>query len=139
MSEGFLRRSRVAAVTRERYSLAYTAVVAFNRGRVPSITDMKTWDSLVVRYIEHLFLLGEHIFVAWYALYSVIFHLELPRRAATTLPKAMETLRGFAKSSPEVGRDPPPIEVVWLLVDALLRSFGAAAGRLPTSWPPPSP
>ena len=121
MSEGFLRRARVAVVTRERYSLAYAAVVAFNRNRAPPLTDTKTWDSLVVRYIEHLFLLGEHIFAARYALYGVIFYLELPRRAATTLPKAKETLRGFAKSSPEVSRDPPPIEVVWLLVDALLR------------------
>ena len=66
-----MRRSRVAAVTRERYSLAYAAVVAFNRGRTPSFADMKTWDS----HIEHLFLLGEHIFAARYALYGVIFHL----------------------------------------------------------------
>ena len=111
----------MAAVTRERYRSAYSAVIAFNRSRTPAFTDMKTWDSLLVRYIEHLFLLGEHIFAARYALYGVIFHLELPRRAATTLPRAKETLRGFAKSSPEVSRDPPPIEVVWLLVDALLR------------------
>ena len=125
-AEGFLRRSIVSPITQQRYLTACAAVVAFSGGPKPRCDDLKAWDQILVRFIEHTFLLGEAVSVARYALYGVIYSLDLARRSAATLPLAKATVRAFTKRAPESSRDPPPIEWCWLLLDCLIA--GAASG-----------
>ena len=93
----------------------------FAGGSEPARHDRAAWDQLLCNYIEALFLAGEHVNAARYALYGVVFCLDFPRRSAEVMPLAKQTLRGFAKRAPERSRDPPCMEMLWLLVDFLLR------------------
>ena len=53
--------------------------------------------------------------------YGCGFVLDWPRRAATCMPLAKATLKGFTKSSPEHSREPPAYETWWLVIGWFLR------------------
>lgn len=51
---------------------------------------------------------------------GVIFAEDFARRSASTLPLSKASLKAFAKRSPDVLRDPPADDVVWLTIADLL-------------------
>ena len=108
----------MSALTRGRYRKAFESVVAFLR-RTPR--DAAEWDAGLTDFIETLFYRGDHISVARYALYGCAFVLDWARRSPQCMPLAKASLKGFAKVSPQTSRDPPCLEMCWLLTKWLLR------------------
>jgi hypothetical protein len=87
-------------------------------------------DRRLAQYMEVLFLSGEPAAVARYALYGVAFSLEVVMRDASVFALAKKTLKGFTRKAPEASRDPPPIELMWLLAAFLLRLLPGELGGL---------
>jgi len=130
---GFLGRATVTDVTRQRYEDAAAGFAAFAEQRLPDLS-LKELDAKMTAYMEQLFLSGEAAVVARYAFHGVCFALQLNTRDQQVMPKSRRALKGYSKKAPEHARDPPPLELVFLLVDYLLmvvRGFlGAVAAAL---------
>lgn len=90
--------------------------------------SMSALDQLMVRYMEYLFRSGEMVTEARYVLFGVVFELDLVAWSAETLPLAKRTLKGFARRAPEPSRDPPPLDLIWLLAHHFFHNVGGAVG-----------
>ena len=127
--EGFLRRATVSPITVQRYTASANMVVGFLGQPLRALT-LKDLDRRLSEYIENLYLGGESVSVARYALYGVAFQLDVPMRDASAFALSKKSLKGFGRKAPENSRDPPPVEVVWLLAEFMLRLLpGPLGGR----------
>ena len=117
---GFLRRATVKPITRERYATAHAEVVAFaRRSSLPVLTDSE-FDVALNAYLENLFLRGEAVSTARYAIYGSAFVRDMASRSPTTFPLGKKALAGFAKLCPEHSRDPTPLALFWLVISVML-------------------
>jgi integrase len=117
---GFLRRSSVKKVTRERYLDCFNKVKMFASQSKRRCVTSDDWDVTVEAYIETVYRQGGTPTIARYAIYGCAFCLDYPPRAATTFPKSKQALKGFVKRAPEKSRDPVPYEAVVIVADALV-------------------
>lgn len=131
---GFLRRAFVSGTTQARYRQAVDAAVAFSRRAAPSRRNLQAWDELLVAWAEFLYLEGEQVYAARYAVFGAIYLLDLPKKCAQTLPLAKATLKSFGRHAPERSRDPPPIEHRWLFADTLCRLCAPPVGPLAAAF-----
>ena len=72
------------------------------------------------KFLEALYLGGEGLAAARYALYGTAFVLELVTRSPLVLPLSKAALKGFKTLCPESTRDPPPWEAIFLLAMSLV-------------------
>ena len=97
-------------------------------------SNLDLWDQLFTDYIECLYFAGESPAAARYAIYGICFVMDITPRAPSVLPLAKRSLRGFLKKSPEGMRDPPPMEVMWLLCGWLLDACPGPVGCLAAAF-----
>ena len=131
---GFLRRSTVSKVTQQRYNNAFELFKLWVRKPLPHQLDLDLWDQLLTDYIECLYFAGESPAAARYTIYGISCVMDFTSRAPAVLPLAKRSLRGFLKKSPEGMRDPPPMEVMWLLCGWLLDACPGPVGCLASAF-----
>ena len=124
---GFLRRSTVSSVTRQRYAESYHAVEKFVGRPLRDLTAGQL-DLLLTEFMEDLFLAGETAAKARYALYGVAHELDIVTRGPLSFPRAKKTLVGFTRKASEPSRDPLPAAAVWASADHFFNTIGGRRG-----------
>jgi integrase len=119
----------VSATTQARYEDATRNFEQFV-GRELRTLSPALFDSLMVQYMEQLFVAGETAAVARYALYGVAWVFDLVTRDLQVFALAKKTLQGFAKKAPEPSRDPPLLELTWLAADFFERTSSSDEGLM---------
>eukprot|EP00959_Pyramimonas_sp_CCMP1952_P297280 6219361-Pyramimonas_sp.AAC.1 len=64
-----------------------------------------------------LFLRGDSVSAARYAVFGTAYCIGLPARSPATLPLARAALHGFGRANPDKVRDSLPLEIIWLCAD----------------------
>ncbi|CAK0903480.1 unnamed protein product [Prorocentrum cordatum] len=72
--------------------------------------------------MEYLYLDGCPVGAARCALCGCACHEDWPIRSPDCMPLAKATLQAYRRRSPDQSRDPPCEEMLWLIVDFLLRN-----------------
>ena len=124
---GFLRRGTVQPITQQRYQQAARRFEDEAGRGLKAMTGAEL-DAAMAKYMETLYLRGETVMVARYALFGTMHVLDMVSRSPTTMPLSKKALKGYSRKAPEESRDPPCEEMVWLAADYQLRSLPGAMG-----------
>ena len=124
---GFLRRSTVLPITQQRSQQAARAFEV-EQGRELKTMTAAELDTAMAVYLETLYLRGETVVVARYALFGTMHVLDMVSRNPSVMPLAKKSLKGYSRKAPEESRDPPCEEMVWLAAEFMLRSLPGTMG-----------
>ena len=117
---GFLLNARVSLKTQRLYQ---THAVKFDKWRESEGHTLKgrSLDSLVVMFLEELFMKKRPVHTARCTVFGLIFRSQGSVKDPSVLPLARLSLRGWGRLRPEVSRDPIPWVIVTLIVSRLLQ------------------
>lgn len=115
----FLAKRRVKTTTANSYAIASAEFSRFAKDHRLPLRTLMHKDEAMVRFMNHLYLVGRNLYAARTALFGVAFVSSLNSKDPNIFPKARLVLKGFAKSAPGAQRDPLPWEALLLMVDFL--------------------
>ena len=119
-----LKEASVKTATRLRYQMQWTNFEKWGKRRVKQILTLgleepskaaARMDSLVVDYLEFLYISGEDLSVANYTMASIVFKIPWLKNQAA-LPEALQSMKGWRRLCPPRSRMPLPYEAVCLVV-----------------------
>ena len=123
----FLRQRTVTATTRILYLdcvESFCKEMGVHANELGTNFSPNEIDQLLEKYLGVLYVAGDGVAAARWALYALAWFLVLPTKSPLILPRAKMTLKGFARQEPDLARDPGPWEAACLIAEHMAFKFG---------------